>query len=175
MNHSNLLKNIVKVSKLTNGNFVLKSGQVSSEYFDKYQFEADPKLLDEICGHIYLNLFPDNIDVIAGLELGGIAIATILSSTINLPLSFVRKEVKTYGTCQLVEGANVVGQNVLVVEDIITTGSQVIKSVNHLRDLGAIVNDAICVIDRENGGKQALQSIGVELNSLFTKSEIDSL
>ena len=91
------------------GEFVLRSGVTSTEYFDKYRFEADPALLRDIAAAL-VPLVPDGTEVLAGLELGGVPIATVLSQLTGIPAAFVRKEAKTYGTCQLAEGGDRRGQ-----------------------------------------------------------------
>jgi orotate phosphoribosyltransferase len=171
MNRTELASRIVRASHLT-GAFRLRSGATSSEYFDKYQFEAIPELLRAVAIQL-VPLVPAGTQVLAGLELGGVAIATALSLTTGLPAAFVRKVAKTYGTCQLAEGASIAGRRVLVVEDVVTSGGQIVDSTAQLRGLGAEVASALCVIDRETGGRQALFRIDVTLNALFTKSDLD--
>jgi orotate phosphoribosyltransferase len=153
------------------GEFVLRSGVTSTEYFDKYRFEADPVLLRDIAAAL-VALVPDGTEVLAGLELGGVPIATALSQLTGIPAAFVRKEAKTYGTCQLAEGAAIDGKRVTVVEDVVTSGGQVVISCGDLRERGAVVEHALCVIDRESGGPAALADLGVELRPLFTMTEL---
>jgi orotate phosphoribosyltransferase len=153
------------------GNFVLRSGVTSTEYFDKYLFESDPDLLREIAEAL-APLVPTEIDALAGLELGGIPIATMLSQRTGLPAVFVRKEAKTYGTCRLAEGGDIDGRRLTVVEDVVTSGGQVVTSCGDLRERGAIIETALCVIDREAGGREALRDIGVDLRPLFTLTEL---
>jgi orotate phosphoribosyltransferase len=153
------------------GEFVLRSGVTSTEYFDKYRFEADPALLLDIATAL-APLVPDGTEVLAGLELGGVPIATVLSQVTGIPAAFVRKEAKTYGTCQLAEGAGIEGKHVTVVEDVVTSGGQVVISCGDLRERGAVVEHALCVIDRESGGPAALADLGVELRPLFTMTEL---
>ena len=119
-------------------------------------------------------LVPDGTEVLAGLELGGVPLAVRLSEVTGLPAAFVRKEAKTYGTCQLAEGAGVDGGRLTVVEDVITSGGQVVMSVGDLRDRGATVEYALCVIDREAGGAAALADIGVELRPLYTMAGLEA-
>jgi orotate phosphoribosyltransferase len=165
-----LARRIYDVAHLT-GTFTLRSGAVSSEYFDKYRFESDPGLLFEI-GEALAPLVPDGTEVLAGLELGGVPLAVALSRVTGLPARFVRKEAKTYGTCQLAEGGEIDGKRVTVVEDVVTSGGQVVLSCGDLRERGALVETALCVIDRESGGPEALTEIGVELRPLFTMTEL---
>lgn len=153
------------------GEFVLRSGMVSNEYFDKYRFEADPVLLLDIATAL-APLVPDSTEALAGLELGGVPIATVLSQVTGIPAFFVRKEAKSYGTCQLAEGGAVEGKRLTVVEDVVTSGGQVVISCGDLRERGAVVETALCVIDRESGGPAALADLGVELRPLFTMTEL---
>jgi len=155
------------------GTFVLRSGQTSGHYFDKYLFESDPELLSQIVTHA-LALIPAGIEVLAGLELGGVPIATALSLATGLETVFVRKTAKSYGTAKLAEGARVSGRRVLMVEDVITTGGQVVTSTWDLRDLGAVVDHVLCVIDRSNGEHSALNAAGLTLTAVFSASDLDA-
>jgi orotate phosphoribosyltransferase len=127
----------------------------SSEYFDKYLFESDPDLLREIAEAL-VALIPDGADCLAGLELGGVPLATVASQVSGLPTLFVRKAAKDYGTCRLAEGGEIAERRVVVVEDVVTSGGQVIESCAALRARGAEILGVLCVIDREAGGKQNL-------------------
>jgi orotate phosphoribosyltransferase len=170
MDRATLAAAIASIATLT-GEFTLRSGAVSREYFDKYRFESDPHLLAAVADLMH-SLVPPSTQVIAGLELGGVPIVTALALRTGLPAVFVRKHAKDYGTRQLEEGCDVRGRRVLVVEDVLTSGGQVIASVNDLRALGAIVSEAICVIDRESGGADALAAAGITLRCLFTKTDL---
>jgi orotate phosphoribosyltransferase len=119
------------------GRFVLRSGRVANEYFDKYQFEADPVLLDALAAGM-VSLVPEGTEVLAGLEMGGIAVVTALGRHTGLPCAFVRKAAKPYGTARLAEGAQVAGRRVLMVEDVVTSGGQIAISTGQLRDLAPI-------------------------------------
>jgi len=172
MTTDELARRIDTVAHLT-GTFTLRSGAVSDTYFDKYRFESDPALLGAITDAM-APLVPDGTEALAGLELGGVPLAVRLSQVTGLPAVFVRKEAKTYGTCQLAEGATVDGRRLTVVEDVITSGGQVVTSVGDLRERGAVVADTLCVIDREAGGATALADIGVELHPLFTMATLEA-
>ena len=154
------------------GRFVLRSGRVAAEYFDKYQFEADPVLLDELAAGM-VPLVPEGTEVLAGLEMGGIAVVTALGRQTGLPCAFVRKTAKPYGTARLAEGAGVKGRRVLVVEDVVTSGGQIAISAGQLRELGARIEHAVCVIDRQEGGTEALVMAGIRLRSLLTREDLD--
>ena len=154
------------------GDFTLRSGATSNEYFDKYQFESNPKLLRAVADAM-VRLIPPDIDVLAGIELGGVPLATMLSQLTGLPTLFVRKQAKTYGTRQLAEGGDIEGRCIVVVDDVATTAGQIVESANQLRSQGGIVNYAIVVIDRKQGGESKLAGSGIELRSLFSSDEIN--
>lgn len=163
-----LAKSIYDKAYLT-GHFKLRSGQTSNEYFDKYRFESDPRLLSQIAEQL-APLIPAGTEVLAGLELGGVPIATALSLKTGLPVVFVRKAAKEYGTCQIAEGGDFKGKKVTVIEDVVTTGGQVLLSVQDLRSGGAIVENVLCVILRGDDSK--LKEIGLKLSTLFTMEEL---
>ncbi len=153
------------------GSFVLRSGATSTEYLDKYLFESDPRLLHEIAQAL-VGLLPEQVDALAGLELGGVPLATVCSQVSGLPTVFVRKQAKIYGTCRLAEGGPVAGKRLVVIEDVITSGGQVIESCRQLRAEGAEIAAVLCVIDREAGGAENLAAEGLQLCSLFTMSRL---
>jgi orotate phosphoribosyltransferase len=169
---SDFARRIYERSHLT-GEFQLRSGAVSDEYFDKYLFESDPPLLREIAGAL-LALLPDEVDALAGLELGGVPLATVVSQLSGLPTLFVRKHAKTYGTCRLAEGGEIEGQRLVVIEDVITSGGQVVESCRALRERGAQITTVLCVIDREAGGVENLASESLQLRSLFTSAQLET-
>ncbi len=164
-----LAKRIYTTAHLT-GEFTLRSGVTSHEYFDKYLFESEPALLRDIA-RAMVSILPKG-DFLGGLEMGGIPLATVLSQQTNLPTLFVRKAAKDYGTKKLAEGQAFSGRTVVIVEDVVTSGGQIILSARDLRDRGAIITDAVCVIDRESGGSEKLQAEGIRLSSLFTMSDL---
>lgn len=164
-----LARRVGEACRLT-GTFTLRSGQVSTTYFDKYLFEADPQLLAEVAAAA-VRLVPPGTEVLAGLELGGVPVATALSLATGLPAAFVRKEAKKYGTAKLAEGAEIAGRRVLIVEDIVTTGGQVVLSARDLRERGAKLVGALCVIDRSDGAHQ-LAGEDLDLISLFTAADL---
>jgi len=166
-----LARTIYERTHLT-GEFRLRSGAVSNEYFDKYLFESDPSLLRAI-GEALVPLLPPGTDALAGLELGGVPLATMLSQLTGLPALFVRKEAKTYGTCRLAEGGELDGRRLTVVEDVVTSGGQVVTSCGDLRERGALVEQAVCVIDREAGGAKNLAEVDVDLRALYTMSQLE--
>ncbi|MBO0893535.1 MAG: orotate phosphoribosyltransferase, partial [Acidimicrobiales bacterium] len=167
-----LARRVNEVSRLT-GTFRLRSGRIATEYFDKYQLEADPVLLADLAAGM-AGLVPEGTEVLAGLEMGGIPLVTAISAATGLPTAFVRKEAKAYGTARLAEGADVRGRTVAVVEDVITTGGQILESAASLRQLGATVEAVLVVVDREEGGSEALAKEGLRLVPLLTRTELDA-
>jgi orotate phosphoribosyltransferase len=155
------------------GRFVLRSGEVSDEYFDKYIFEADPGLLARVTT-VMRTLIPEGTDLLGGLELGGIPLVTMLSHATGIPALFVRKRAKTYGTCRLAEGTDPSGRTVVLVEDVITAGGTVIAAARALRQLGAAVSSVVCVIDRTRPTGSGLADEGIAVKSVFTKDLLDS-
>jgi orotate phosphoribosyltransferase len=153
------------------GEFQLRSGRTTTEYFDKYRFESDPALLRGIAQQAAA-LVPPDTEVLAGLELGGVPIATALGLMTTLPVAFVRKTAKPYGTQRLAEGADIAGRRVLVVEDVVTSGGQILLSAADMRARGAIIHHALCVVDREEGGTENLSDEGLTLTALFTAEEL---
>jgi orotate phosphoribosyltransferase len=166
-----LAARVFAASHLT-GSFVLRSGRTADHYFDKYRFESDPALLAEIVEAL-VPLVPPGVDGVAGLELGGVPLATLLSSVTGLPAFFVRKEPKKYGTEKVCEGGDVEGRRLVIVEDVVTTGGQMVLSAQDLRAEGAIVERALCVIDRDGGGAEVVGSEGIELRALFTMRDLE--
>ncbi len=170
---ADLARDIDSCCRLT-GEFTLRSGQVASEYFDKYLFEAQPALLRRVVEQM-VGLVPEGTDLLGGLELGGIPIATVLSARTDLPALFVRKQAKEYGTCKLAEGPDVAGRRVTLVEDVITTGGAVRDATRALRALGAVVEVVVCAIDRSPEGSNPLEDVGLEVRAVLTKAELDAV
>jgi len=166
MDKTEIAKQIYNTAHIT-GEFKLRSGQISNEYFDKYLFEAKPDLLREIAK--FMNpLIPSGTEVIAGLEMGGIPIVTALAFESGLNSAFVRKRAKEYGTCRLAEGADVRGKKVCVIEDVVTTGGQIIESVKEMRLLGAQIDAVLCVILRSEKAVGMLAGEGLTVIPAFT-------
>ena len=167
-----LASDINAVSKL-HGQFVLRSGKTSDTYFDKYRFEATPVLLKQIAEHM-VPLIPPGTEVLAGLEMGGIPIVTMLSQITLLPAAFIRKEAKQYGTCRYAEGADLADKKVVFIEDVVSSGGAIIDAATKMQNDGIVVDTAICVIDRETGGKEKLLEHGIRLISVLTRTDLDN-
>ena len=145
---------------------------MSDTYFDKYLLEADPVLLRSIV-ELLAEQLPSETEVLAGMEMGGIPIATVLSQVTGLPTSFVRKQAKSYGTSKYAEGAHLSGKRVTIIEDVVSSGGAIIDAVAQLRIDGIEPIAALCVIDRQTGGSEALNLAGLKLLSLFTIGELE--
>jgi orotate phosphoribosyltransferase len=169
---ADLAADIDATCRLT-GEFTLRSGQVSSEYFDKYLFEADPQLLARV-GREVAQLLPAEKDMLGGLEMGGIPIATVVSQLIGIPAIFVRKKAKQYGTAKLAEGPDFAGKRIVLIEDVITTGGAVRDATNALRAAGATVETVVCAIDRSPAGENPLADVGLEIRAVLTKADLDA-
>jgi orotate phosphoribosyltransferase len=141
-----LAADIDAAARLT-GTFVLRSGATASEYFDKYRFEADPRLLSRVASAMSAQV-PAEAEVLAGVELGGVPIATAMSLANGMPAAFVRKEAKTYGTRLAVEGGDLAGKRVVIVEDVISTGGAVRAAKARLDEVGAITVAVVCALWR---------------------------
>ncbi|HUO12075.1 MAG TPA: phosphoribosyltransferase family protein [Caulobacteraceae bacterium] len=153
------------------GRFVLRSGQIASEYFDKYRFESDPALLKRLARRM-LELVPAGAEALAGLELGGVPIATAMSLESGLPTVFVRKARKSYGTCLAVEGFDVAGRKVVIVEDVISTGGAVVEGAAHLAEAGASVVAVVCALWRGAGDPIIPSLPGAPVRAAFLQSEL---
>lgn len=166
-----LAKQIREKSKL-NGAFKLRSGAVSDTYFDKYLFESNPKLLRAICEEMAKQIPPDT-EVLAGLEMGGIPIACVLSQITGIECAFIRKEAKTYGTCKYAEGPNLSGKRVVLIEDVVSSGGAIVDALGKLEADDVHPEAIICVIDRQTGGTERLAQYGYVLHSVFTMQDIE--
>ena len=156
------------------GDFVLRSGRRSQYYLDKYRFETVPELLGplgELIAETVREHEPEAVRL-AGPELGAVALAAAASLASGLPFLIVRKEAKEYGTANRLEGFFEVGERVCLVEDVVTSGGAALEAVAALREAGLRVSTAVCVVDREEGGVDALARAAVRLRPLFRASEL---
>lgn len=159
------------------GDFVLRSGRRSKYYLDKYLFETEPRVLRgivrELAGMIREDLARgERYQRLAAPELGAVALAAGVSMETGLPFIIVRKEAKEYGTAKGMEGGWAQGERVAVVEDIVTSGGAALSAIRRLREAGMEVEDLYCVVDREEGGREAAAAEGVRLHALFTSTSL---
>jgi orotate phosphoribosyltransferase len=156
------------------GDFLLRSGKRSRYYLDKYRFETRPELLRPIGERIAATVREHAPDAtrLAAPELGAVALATAASLDSGLPFLIVRKEAKEYGTGNRLEGPYEAGECVCLVEDVVTSGGALLESVEALRSAGLVVHTAVCVVDREEGGADALARHAVRLRPLFRAGDL---
>jgi orotate phosphoribosyltransferase len=156
------------------GDFVLRSGRRSRYYLDKYRFETRPDLLQPLGARIAASVreFAPDAERLAGPELGAVALAAAASLESGLPFLIVRKAAKEYGTAKRVEGPYEEGECVCLVEDVVTSGGALLESVEALRAAGLVVHTAVCVVDREEGGTDALARHAVRLRPLFRAGDL---
>jgi orotate phosphoribosyltransferase len=156
------------------GDFVLRSGRRSRYYLDKYRFETQPDLLGQLGMRIAEAVAEHEPEAarLAGPELGAVPLAAAASLASGLPFLIVRKDAKDYGTANRLEGIFEAGECVCLVEDVITSGGAAVEAVEALRESGLICRTAVCVVDREEGGADALARLAVRLRPLFLASEL---
>jgi orotate phosphoribosyltransferase len=156
------------------GDFVLRSGRRSKYYLDKYRFETRPDLLGPLGDALAeaVSEHEPEANRIAGPELGAVALAAAASLKGGLPFLIVRKAAKDYGTSNRLEGVYEEGECVCLIEDVVTSGGAAIEAVEALRDAGLRVSNAVCVVDREEGGVDALARVAVRLRSLFKAADL---
>ena len=173
MNDDELAQRLVERA-LLEGDFVLRSGRRSSFYLDKYRFETEPELLRALGGRLAdaVAAHEPEAERLAGPALGAVALAASAALASDLPFIIVRGETKEYGTAKRIEGTFEPGELVCLVEDVVTSGGALAESVSALRDEGLVVRNAVCVVDREEGGSDALARLGVRLRPLFRASEL---
>jgi orotate phosphoribosyltransferase len=153
------------------GTFRLRSGKYSDRYFDKFRFSSSPELLWEIALRMAKAL-PSDIGLVAGIELGGIPLCTALSLASGLPAVFVRKAKKDYGTEKLIEGCEIADRRVCIVEDVVTTGGQIVTTVDALREAGARVDHVLCVVNRGPTKNETLAAARLELRAVFQGEDL---
>jgi orotate phosphoribosyltransferase len=152
------------------GEFELSHGGTSEYYVDKYLFETDPDCLETVADAFAERL--DRDDKLAGVALGAVPLAAATSVAAGVPYVIVRKQRKEYGTSNLVEGRLEEGEEVVVLEDIVTTGTSLVEAIEALRETGATVERALVVVDRQEGGRENVEAADVEMEALVTAEEL---
>ena len=158
------------------GDFVLRSGRRSRYYLDKYRFETRPDLLGPLGERIARAVGEHEPEAVrlAGPELGAVPLAAAASLASGLPFLIVRKEAKEYGTGNRLEGVFQLGECVCLVEDVVTSGGAAVEAIEALREAGLTCSNAVCVVDREEGGAEALARETVELRPFFRASDLQN-
>ncbi len=166
-----LARDLVRASYLK-GDFVLRSGRRSNRYFDKFLFETDPALLKRL-GYRLAELVPKETQRLAAPELGAVLLGGAVSMETGLPLLLVRKEPKGYGTGKQLEGRFEAGERVTVIEDVVTTGGDSLRSVQVLRDAGLEVIHLVVVLDRGEGGEDNMREALIPYSPLFRIQDLE--
>jgi len=169
MDKQELARRIKAVAYLE-GDFLLRSGRRSKYYMDKYLFETQPDILTEL-GRLFAEKAAD-ADRIAGAELGGVALAAAAAMASGKPFIIVRNAKKDYGTSKMMEGKLEKGERILLVEDIATTGGQVLEAAKVLTEAGATVTKIVCTIDRQEGARENIEGAGYKFEALLTKADL---
>ena len=164
----------IREHALLEGDFLLRSGKRSSYYLDKFRFETRPDLLGAIGERIAATVREHEPDAarLAAPVLGAVPLAAAASLAGGLPFVIVRDEAKAYGTANRLEGAFEEGELVCLIEDIVTSGGALVESISAVREAGLVVRTAVCVIDREEGGADALARHAVRLRPLFRAGDL---
>ncbi len=170
MTRPELARRIADVS-LLRGEFTLRSGRKSNYYLDKYRFETHPDILQAL-GQLFAEHVGAEVKRIAGAELGAVALAAATSMACGKPFVIVRNQKKDYGTSKLVEGILMEGDTVVLVEDVLTTGGQVLEAAKSLEAAGAKVDRIVGVINRQEGAKEAIEAAGYRFEALFSTEDL---
>jgi orotate phosphoribosyltransferase len=169
METSELARRIKQVAYLE-GDFVLRSGQRSKFYFDKYLFESQPDILAELGRRLAQHA--GDAELIAGPELGAVSLAASTSMACGKPFVIVRKKTKDYGTSKLIEGPAVAGKRVLLVEDIGTTAGAALEAAATLTEAGATITRIVFALDRLQGARENVEKAGFRFEALLTKTDL---
>lgn len=170
MTNAQLAARIAEVA-LLRGEFTLRSGRKSNYYLDKYRFETQPDVLLAL-GKLFAERVGPNVDRIAGAELGAVPLAAAASMASGKPCVFIRNQKKEYGTAKLVEGVLEKGETVMIVEDILTTGGQVLEACKSLESMGVKIDRIVGVIDRQEGARENIETAGYRFEALFTTTDL---
>lgn len=161
----------IKETAYLEGKFILRSGKKSNYYMDKYLFETCPDILQSL-GKEFAEFVTDDVTLIAGAELGGVALAAATAIETGKNWIIVRNSKKDYGTSKMIEGKISANDVVLIVEDIATTGGQVIEAAKIITEAGAKVKKIVCVIDRRQGAEENIIEAGFDFDRIITKEDL---
>ncbi|MFS0695693.1 orotate phosphoribosyltransferase [Streptomyces nitrosporeus] len=171
--HTRLTDLTVRLAEtaLVSAPFHLADGARLDSYFDEYRLASDPELLRDTATAM-AGLVPGDAQLLAGIELGGVLLVVALSAATGLPVVFLRRRPKGYGSRRQIEGASFTGRRTVLVDDVVRSGGQLLAMARILRMAGAPVTDALCVLERPLGGRALLAEHNVTLNSLLTEADL---
>ncbi len=172
MNNQELALELFEIQAIKFGSFTLKSGVTSPIYLDLRLIISYPGLLNRISEMLWERAATCAFDLVCGVPYTALPLATCLSVMHDVPMILRRKEVKDYGTKKRIEGVFQPGQTCLIIEDVITSGGSILETCQSLKEEGLVVNDAIVIVDREQGAKANLAAQGIRAQALIKLSEI---
>jgi orotate phosphoribosyltransferase len=170
MEKEEFIQSLKECGAIQFGRFVLTSGAVSDYYIDIKKASTNPQILKKIAEA--MAEYTEGYDLLAGMELGAVPLVVALSLETNIPYVIIRKEKREHGTGKQIEGGEVKGKRVLIIEDVTTSGSSVIKTIKIIREKQGIVDEVFAVVDRESGAEEKLQSLDVSFIPLLSVSDI---
>jgi orotate phosphoribosyltransferase len=170
MKNDTLIQQLKACGAIKFGRFVLTSGAISDYYIDIKKASTDPKILKSIAKQ--MSSYVNGYEMLAGMELGAVPLVVALALETGIPYVIIRKEKREHGTGKQIEGGEVTGKSVLIVEDVTTSGGSVVKTIHILRENNAEVDRVLAVVDRESGAREILQKLEVEFIPLVSVSEI---
>ena len=170
MTSESLIQQLKTCGAIKFGRFVLTSGAISDYYIDIKKASTGPTILKSIAKH--MSDYVNGYDMLAGMELGAVPLVVALSLETDIPYVIIRKEKRDHGTGKQIEGGEVTGKSVLIIEDVTTSGGSVVKTIQILRENNAEVDRVLAVVDRESGARELLQKLEVEFIPLVSVSEI---
>ena len=170
MKKEKLIQQLKACGAIAFGRFVLTSGALSDYYIDIKKASTEPTILKHIAEE--MSTHAKGYDLLAGMELGAVPLVVALALETEIPYVIIRKEKREHGTAKQIEGGDVKGKNVLIVEDVTTSGGSVVKTIQILREHNAEVDKVLAVVDRESGATEQLKKLEVEFIPLLSVSEI---
>jgi orotate phosphoribosyltransferase len=168
---SEIADRIKAAGAIKKGKFKLSNGSLTDYYIDKYVFETQPDVLEAITTQIAAQIDTDEVDVIAGPELGAVPLVTAVSLRTGIPCAFIRKGQKHYGTQARVEGTIEKGKQVAIVEDVTTTGNTIIETAQLVEEVGGVPTHLIVVVGRNDGAVENVEEAGFKLEYLVRVGE----
>jgi uridine monophosphate synthetase len=169
--HGTLVRRLFEIGAIRFGEFTLKSGIASPFYIDLRVVISFPDVLEQIGRLMAAAVARCGADRIAGIPYAGLPLAVATSLAARLPLIYPRREEKGYGTRRRIEGLFEPGERVVIIDDIITDGASKFEAIQPIEEAGLVVRDLVILIDREQGGREALAARGYTLHTILTISE----